>query len=99
MAIIYSDNEPKPQYPIKIDRVDANKAYNKHLVNWYYLKFIVTNSTDFSEKVQANRELAIAERKMAFWYRQPTFSIKRCAEETDRLKTDWRMSIEPDLKK
>jgi hypothetical protein len=39
------------------------------------LKHIAASTKDYSEKHQAEKEIAMADRKMAFWERLPDFAL------------------------
>jgi hypothetical protein len=72
-----------------LSRMDPTKQYCKHLDNWFFLKFVLMNSNDFNEKAQANKELTICERKLAYWKRNGNFDSVVAQRYTDDLKKNW----------
>tara|TARA_Y100001938_G_C8070078_1_gene422578 strand:- start:294 stop:575 length:282 start_codon:yes stop_codon:yes gene_type:complete len=52
----------------------ANDQVEKHLENYFFLKFILEKSANTLEKMQASKELVICERKIAYWQRQDNYS-------------------------
>ena len=73
-----------------MSRINPNKQYKKHLDNYFYLRFINTHiDTSVQEKMQAQNEMLIAERKMKFWERQGTFSLQQKELDTLELKKQW----------
>jgi hypothetical protein len=88
----YTDTGPRtPVNPSLIHNMDPNSQYAKHLDNWFFLKFILMNSTDWREKAQATKELAICDRKLSYWKRNPKFDTKRMMDDTLQLKKKWHM--------
>lgn len=90
-GIVYG-NEPKSKFDprSKINEWDPHPHYAKHLSNHYLLSFIHKNSKDAREKSQASKELAIAEKKMAFWERHPLFDDKMKEDIHKRIKNVWK---------
>jgi hypothetical protein len=88
MALVYSDTEPYTGPPIRIDSMDPHAAYRKHLENWYFLRFIQLRGTRI-ERAQATRELAICDRKLAFWSRHHAFVQSEQMRITDEVKGKW----------
>jgi hypothetical protein len=66
MSFIYSDAKQDFTTPVDFRAMNATAAYLRHYDNTLTLKFFHLNGTRV-EKVQADKELAIAERKMRFW--------------------------------
>lgn len=96
--IIYNDREPKRPFNGRI-KINPNNAYNKHLDNWYYLTFILINSKDFKERLQARNELIICQRKLDYWYRHPELNIEDVVIHTDKLKKEWNTTKQPKIEK
>lgn len=91
MGIIYNEDEPAPAYPMNIYKMNPNKIYRKHLENLFFLRFMAQHEdTDWLEKRQAEREIPIAERKMAFWERHPNFDKDQMVRDTEEVKRQWR---------
>jgi len=74
MAIFYDDGNAKGGFHIDIKRMNPNSQWANHSYNHFVLKHIYMNSPDTREKIQAAKELEIAERKMTFWERQSRFN-------------------------
>lgn len=55
-----------------LSRMNPNSVWATHSYNHFVLTHIFRNGNT-SEKMQASKELEIAERKMKFWSRQPGF--------------------------
>lgn len=101
MGLVYHDDEGsvggvsnKVGLAMRIDRMNPNKPYARHLGNWYYLKFLYTNGT-ILEKRQAQMELVICERKLAFWYKHPCFSIEEAGKAIKELQAQWNITEQP----
>jgi hypothetical protein len=89
MTIIYSDTDPRETFRgIDMSKINPNNLYKKHLTNWFYLKFLLAKGTTW-EKLQATKELLICERKMAFWYKHPSFSVAQAGNDVSALKKQW----------
>lgn len=88
---IYSDEkQPFTGSPAKVWEMDATKMYLGHYANQLYLDFIVANPrATFAEKSQAEKELKICRRKMAFWQKHPNFDVKRATEGCIAEKKKW----------
>lgn len=95
MHFVYENNPKNDDFNLgrlKKMLLNPNKFYNTHLDNYFFLKFIIAKSDKFTEKQQAEKELAVAIKKMEFWERQVLFdsgmqqsAIKQCREK-------WEMS-------
>ena len=89
MSFCYFDDIERYTGPvIPYHRLNANKAFLRHLENHFYLKFIFARGT-FQEKTQANKEIAIAEKSMAKWRQHPNYDAKAIAEAVDAIKAKW----------
>jgi len=85
-----SDKEPFTGKPVPLERINKNEMFNRHLAILYELRFIAGNPlATFVEKHQANKEIAIAERKMKYWSRFKDFDDKAAIEENTRLRKLW----------
>ena len=86
MAIFYDDGNAKSTFNGgMIKKMNPNSQWANHSYNHFVLKHIYMNSPDTREKMQASKELEIADRKMTFWSRQAAFD----QTEADR----WRKQI------
>lgn len=99
MALIYQEDDGRRGAPINVHAMNPHKPYGTHLKNWFYLQFVLQKSEDWQEKRQAQRELGIAERKLAFWYRHPRFDPETAGTLTKAAQAEWKVSIEPKLKR
>lgn len=89
----YTDTGPRtPMNLARIHLMDPNVQYKKHLENWFFLKFVIMNSKDWRETSQATKELAICDRKLSYWKRNPQFDHKVMMADTMELKKKWNMS-------
>jgi hypothetical protein len=93
MGIIYNDSEPKPAFPINIAKMNPHPGYARHCENYYYLKFIFDHpDTTTREKLQAQKEMAIASRKMDFWYRHHAAERSVMEKLLAQTKKKWNQS-------
>jgi hypothetical protein len=93
MFLIYNEGtkEPFKGKPKPYHELDATKYYLTHFSNVLYLKFIANNKAATSlERQQANREIPIADRKMAHWAKHPNYDHKVVLKECERLKKQWQ---------
>jgi hypothetical protein len=56
--------------------------------NRFYLTFFLHNGT-MIEKHKASKELAICDRKLAYWERNPCFDRKKAETILDEIKRKW----------
>jgi hypothetical protein len=88
-CIIYPDNPPKFTGHFNINTADPHVFYATHLDNYYYLKFIAEHTQDVLERIQANKEILVAEKKLAFWAKHPQFVQSKGIEQTEQVKSKW----------
>jgi hypothetical protein len=62
--------------PFLIRKMNPNSAWANHSYNHFVLRHIFGNSPDPLEKIQAGKEIEIAERKMSFWERHNEFHLE-----------------------
>jgi hypothetical protein len=62
----------------------------KHYGNSLYLNFIFNSSTDGVERRQANKEIQMADKKMAYWRKHPDFSLAIVEPKMKAEKAKWR---------
>jgi len=86
---IYSDSNSGPFNYARMKCIDPTNAWKQHLSNYFYLRFILDKSDDRVEKWQANKEMQIAERKMAFWEKSPDFKKDVAQQYRDQQKKVW----------
>jgi hypothetical protein len=92
MALIY-ENDGKGAFsgiPPKYESLNAVAGYLRHYGNLLYLQFIANNTNDAREKIQASKEMAIAERKMSWWEKHPNYVQAEVLRGVEKLKRDWR---------
>lgn len=92
MYFLYPDNELRtpfnPRTAVPYDKQKATDNWMRHFDNSLYLTFILKNDPDRNERAQAQKELAVCERKMDHWKRHPnwdTLEAGRKAEESRKL--------------
>lgn len=87
----YSDTKEKfSGNPSRIWEMDGTKVYLSHYSNLLYLKFVAGHSkTSFAEKRQAEKEIAICEKKLEWWRRHPNFNQEEASRGTIKLKKQW----------
>jgi len=91
MGICYDDESSvRPRYRGAVSTADPIRPYVTHYGNLLYLQFILRESTDRLEKRQAEKEVVICERKLAFWARQPQMLATEAANQVGALKAQWR---------
>lgn len=88
MSLIYNENEPKSSGRFDINKFNPNKMWLTHYKNSLFLTFMMING-DFTERVQATREMIICDRKMAFWKRDSRFDHKQMITDATKAKKEW----------
>lgn len=89
MAFFYKDNSEPFTGGVSLSKLNKNKMYRNHLENLMFLEFVSRNTTDFREKHQAEKEIVIAKRKMAFWSKFPDFDNRQGMLDMQELKRHW----------
>lgn len=89
--IIYNVNEVRcgGRQPVKYENLNANKHYMTHFGNVMFLEAVLKAPKDQRERIQANNEIQIANRKMAYWTRHPNFKYADIEQEIKTLKRQW----------
>ena len=86
----YSDeSEVYTGHPVAYSRQNATKHYLTHYRNAKYLMFFAKNEESFTDRAQANKELKIAERKMAYWLKHPNFDVSAASSEALAIDKTW----------
>jgi len=88
MTFIYSDAKEPFTGSIDFNKINATKAYLNHYDSMQILKFFHLNGTRL-EKLQADKEMTICERKMTFWKRQANFDMKVAQTAIDQVNKNW----------
>lgn len=90
MGIVYDETRIMGQGPsTPVHTWDGTKHYLRHYGNSLYLRFVAGRTNDGQERRQAERELAIAEKKMAFWRRHPNYVHEDALRGVAKLKKEW----------
>lgn len=94
MALVYGDEGPRGSFsgtPIHLwSSAAVMKSWQTHVANRYYLKFLYMRGS-LGEKAQASKELAVCDRKIAFWERHAEFDKKLAGEVNAKLKAQWKL--------
>ena len=86
MPFIYSN--VKGRGMIDFLTADAVKYYVRHWENALILQHIFRTATNKEEKTQANAEIRIADRKMAFWIRHRNFDPLEAARQCSKIRLE-----------
>lgn len=68
---------------------DANRYWLQHYSNAKFLTFLLKNSTDAQEKIQASKELTLADKKMKHWRNHINFDLSHVTKETKKIDQQW----------
>lgn len=88
-SIFYDDDRRAPFNPALAARVKPNSAWAKHYENYLILSAMLAAPRSLAEKFQVVKELAICERKLAYWARNPEFDQAASLAEAERQKRMW----------
>lgn len=96
-GLVYAENEPFSGNfnPNKVE--NPNAIYKKHLENHHYLQFIQHNSKDAREKIQAGKEMGMADKKMNYWSKHPLFDKKQAERDHSEVKKKWTVKEAAEL--
>ena len=86
MSYIVYDSGPYDGPRLNLSKMDATRQWLKHFSNSVLLTRIAQSPRDLEHKMQALRELDIAERKMRYWERQSSYDPLAAREEARRIK-------------
>jgi hypothetical protein len=70
-------------------RCDAVEKFMGHYNSSLTLSFFLAHGT-MAEKAQASKELAMCDRKMNYWRRQPHYCAERAARAIEKARRSWR---------
>lgn len=84
----YGDESVRTQMTKSVWEMNANHHYMVHYSNYKSLKFFAANGT-LSEKLQAEKELVLCERKLAFWEKHPRFELDIVLKEKQEEDRRW----------
>jgi hypothetical protein len=94
--LIYSDTEPRPTN-VPLGRLNPTRQYIKHLENWFFLKLVLMNDESMINRHQASKELAICDRKLAYWAKKAGFDEAEASRALQELKSKWQIDASPDI--
>lgn len=92
MHLCYDETSPRrafggPSY----DRIDATGGWLRHLGNLLYLEFVASNpGATWQERQQANHEIPLAKRKMAWMAAHPAFCHASAESGKKKLLQQWK---------
>lgn len=92
MFLCYRDNEKRSLKGFNPNRCDPNKMIYNHLENYFFLKFVILNSSDIIERHRASKELDICERKIEYWKKRPAFDEDTYMRNLDHYKKNYNMA-------
>lgn len=90
MTFFYSDTAPRSASTINVWKMNGTKGYLRHYDNFLYLNFMAQHGTRV-ERIQAEKEMVICKRKLAFWERHPNTDRELLRVEKERMNRQWRM--------
>ena len=95
MHYVYSENTGGSFInPAILLKMDANKKYSEHFYNHCYLVFILRHeASTFAEKQQANKEIAMAAKKMEYWKRMPNWDKEIAGRLCDKIRKQWSLDL------
>lgn len=88
MALIYDESVRTGSFNTSTAHADGTKAYLRHYENKLYLSFIAKNGSR-TERCQAEKELVICERKLAYWEKHPSFVGGSARSGMEKLNKAW----------
>jgi hypothetical protein len=86
---IYADNRQPFSGSINVWNWDGTKKFLEHYDNYLLLHLFATEGTR-AERAQAEKEIAICERKMRFWRRHPKFDSDVAQKEIETRVQQWK---------
>lgn len=92
MHYFYSDNPERPNTQIDVWKINGTKAYIRHYNNKLFLLFVANSPrSSFREKLQAEMELRMCEKKLAFWHRHPNTDHEQLRRLIEKANRDWQL--------
>lgn len=92
MSIVYAEShEPFTGRPTPYHEQKATEHYIKHYGNLLFLTAVCNSPKSPQERIQAQKEIVICERKLQHWQRHPNYDQARALAEVTKLKQGWRM--------
>ena len=88
--LIYDDNAPRRAGGfVRYENVNANRGFLTHMYNLLTLQWIKEHSDRFLERQQCDKEIIIAERKIAYHKRHPNFVLSEVEVKFKKMKNDF----------
>ena len=89
-SLVYDETSPRSGGFAHYDRIDATGGYLRHFANLAYLEFIASNAAaTWQERQQAEKEIPIAKRKMAYHQNHPNFDRLAAERGQAAIKRNW----------
>ncbi|PZR92305.1 MAG: hypothetical protein DI537_14065 [Stutzerimonas stutzeri] len=89
----YSDSTSGGQSTVNVWKMNGTKGYLRHYENYLFLSFVMNNPlASRVERAQATKELAICEKKLAFWRRHPLYVHEDAMKGVNDLKQNWQVA-------
>jgi hypothetical protein len=93
MGLVYNESEARGAFsgkPIsQWSQTAVLNAWARHVENHAFLRFMSKKGT-FEERMQANKELQICERKIEFWERHSEFDKRQAELILSKVKKNWK---------
>lgn len=91
MSLVYDESPAKRGGRMNFDTAPATRIYLQHYQNFQMLQFIANSPlAKFEDRMQATKELRIAERKMEYWHRHPNFNQQAATDACVAILRDWK---------
>lgn len=75
---------------INVWKMNGTKAYMRHYDNKLFLRFVANNKrSTLKEKLQAEHELKICERKLDFWHKHPNTDHDQLRGLIEKANREW----------
>lgn len=88
--IFYSDSPaPFTGRGARYQDMDATKHYLNHYSNYVILSKIAEAPKDFNEKLRAEKEIKMAQKKMDYWTKHPNYDHKLALKGIEEIKNLW----------
>ena len=87
----HGKTEPYTGPPTDFYKLNAVSGYLKHFDNLLFLTFMSNHGTT-AEKMQAQKELIICERKLAWWEKHPNYDKVEVLRGVAAKKREWEMN-------
>lgn len=85
----YSETAPRSNSKIDVWKMNGSEAYLRHFDNFLFLDFLAKNGSR-AERADAEKEILICKRKLAFWERHPNFDAAYVQRGKEMRIKQWR---------